>query len=557
MVEREREKEEEKVRGETPIETGLIPRTVVTDLVARRDAALTAYNRYFSAVESAAEHLREAEEQIALACLGTDTRLYTDSHQPELVEFHAACKLPDFERVKRVARRLVDLRVWAAVIEKTELRRLMDRTAKREMRQQMAYVPEIVDRRGGKVINEAEIQRQLPPVTEDNVLSTIETLREEAGEIFQRGVAVAFSELDSRFRSHDGFKIGSRMILSRVFDEWGSFSYFREGEYTLLDVERVFLVLDGKAPPGEGQGGGQGQGKREGEGERGKAPQTSANPYRSIVDAIKEERRGRFGPHQSTHESDYFKVCIYINGNAHLWFKRDDLVEKVNRLLADYYGAAMGWGRYEDEDERADPEAPFEGAVERKPAKRYGLFPTPDGLAERVFEASGLDMSDWSVEREFGSTSVTVLEPSAGTGQLARRAAERGHRVTVVEIQPELAADLRGGPYSRVVCRDFLKVDPETMVAFDVVLMNPPFDRFRDVDHVRHALKFLRPGGRLVAIMSASARYGQGRKATAFRETVRGYGGKWTDLPEGSFKECGTNVNTEMLVLTKNRKVES
>ena len=32
--------------------------------------------------------------------------------------------------------------------------------------------------------------------------------------------------------------------------------------------------------------------------------------------------------------------------------------------------------------------------------------------------------------------------------------------------------------------------------------MNPPFENGRDIDHVTHALSLLKPGGRLVAIMS-------------------------------------------------------
>jgi hypothetical protein len=68
----------------------------------------------------------------------------------------------------------------------------------------------------------------------------------EAPLIFKRGIANAFSKLDRRFRSHDGFKIGSRIILDRYFDEHG-FSYgYGEREQTLYDIERVFVELDGK-----------------------------------------------------------------------------------------------------------------------------------------------------------------------------------------------------------------------------------------------------------------------------------------------------------------------
>ena len=82
---------------------------------------------------------------------------------------------------------------------------------------------------------------------------------------------------------------------------------------------------------------------------------------------------------------------------------------------------------------------------------------------------------------------------------------------------------------------------------YDVVIMNPPFDRERDIDHVMHALKFLKPAGCLVAIMSAGTEFRETRKAAAFRELMGKMRARWRDLPEGSFASVGTNVNTVVL----------
>ena len=81
--------------------------------------------------------------------------------------------------------------------------------------------------------------------------------------------------------------------------------------------------------------------------------------------------------------------------------------------------------------------------------------------------------------------------------------------------------------------------------------MNPPFDRERDIDHVVHALKFLRPGGRLVSIMSAGTEFRETRKSIAFREMIDGLGGTWRDLRPGSFASVGTYVNTVVLSVVK------
>jgi hypothetical protein len=80
--------------------------------------------------------------------------------------------------------------------------------------------------------------------------------------------------------------------------------------------------------------------------------------------------------------------------------------------------------------------------------------------------------------------------------------------------------------------------------------VNPPFERQQDIDHVLHAFKFLKPSGRLVAIMSASVTFRENKKTLEFREFIRQHG-HLEHNPEGSFKESGTMVNTVTVVLYK------
>jgi predicted RNA methylase len=235
--------------------------------------------------------------------------------------------------------------------------------------------------------------------------------------------------------------------------------------------------------------------------------------------------------------SDYFRVKAFKNGNLHVWFLRDDLVEKVNQLLADYYGAALG-----DASEDARAEAKTASAFRRDlaPAKNFGFFPTPAKLAQDVIESADIRADD------------RVLEPNAGTGALASLAAAKGAAVTCVEIQPRLISELEQDPrYTVVMAMDFLELSPEQTGEFDKIVMNPPFDRGLDVLHVNHALNFLAPGGTLVAIMSAGAEFKTDAKSTAFRQKIERMRGHFRDLPNGSFAEVGTMVNTVMLTVTK------
>lgn len=65
----------------------------------------------------------------------------------------------------------------------------------------------------------------------------------DSGTIFKRGIANCFVNLDRRFRSHDGWKIGSRVILSNAFNEWGSWNYHRNHRDTLTRKSTAFRQL--------------------------------------------------------------------------------------------------------------------------------------------------------------------------------------------------------------------------------------------------------------------------------------------------------------------------
>src|SRR3546814_5919484 len=87
------------------------------------------------------------------------------------------------------------------------------------------------------------------------------------------------------------------------------------------------------------------------------------------------------------------------------------------------------------------------------------------------------------------STGQRVLEPSAGKAALASAARNAGADVTCVELQPGFAHELRViHGFADAIEGDFLALDPAHYAQFDAVIMNPPFDRGRDCDHLRHAL---------------------------------------------------------------------
>lgn len=165
------------------------------------------------------------------------------------------------------------------------------------------------------------------------------------------------------------------------------------------------------------------------------------------------------------------------------------------------------------------------------------LFPTPPALAARMADLADIRPGH------------VVLEPSAGTGNLVRAVACAVSLDAIdlhtVEVRSDLSASLSSmfGDQVSTRCADFLQCQ-DFAQHFDRVVMNPPFSNADDIDHIKHAITTLKPGGRLVAICANGP-----RQQAALRPLVEQCGGTWEDLPPGTFKESGTNVSTALIVL--------
>lgn len=140
-----------------------------------------------------------------------------------------------------------------------------------------------------------------------------------------------------------------------------------------------------------------------------------------------------------------------------------------------------------------------------------------------------------------------MLEPSAGTGSILHALApiaRRGAEVVAVEINRSLADALEAQRLAdSVVNIDFFRMNVMSE-EFDRVVMNPPFSHASDVDHIRHAWQFLKPGGRLVALCADGPRQNE-----TLKPWVEELGGTWESLPTGTFASEGTSVRVALLVV--------
>lgn len=164
------------------------------------------------------------------------------------------------------------------------------------------------------------------------------------------------------------------------------------------------------------------------------------------------------------------------------------------------------------------------------------LFPTPADLAARMAELADIE------------TGMLVLEPSAGTGRIVDEILKTSpcSCLRLVEKNLSLSNHL-ANVYKGVSVfpGDFLaKTGWEIGGPFDRVLMNPPFENADDIKHILHARSMLKPGGRLVAICANGP-----RQRDKLKPLAESSGGFWEDLPNGTFKNSGTMVNTALLVI--------
>lgn len=170
--------------------------------------------------------------------------------------------------------------------------------------------------------------------------------------------------------------------------------------------------------------------------------------------------------------------------------------------------------------------------------KELQFFETPEELASRL-----CDMAEITSE-------CSVIEPSAGKGRIADEIHKRNPKELVCfEINNGMEMYLKYKGYD-VYYRDFLEVDSEDISA-DRIVMNPPFSKQQDIDHVYKAYECLNPGGVLVSVMSTSHTFRTNKKSELFREFLDQTGAEVEMLPEGIFKESGTMIKTCVVKIRK------
>lgn len=177
----------------------------------------------------------------------------------------------------------VDRRMWQRVIEITGFNKYMDKIARKEFSDSLEKSP--------------------PEFNIENVRATLISSYNQSDEFMRRGIVTLFKNLGANYKTNSAFKVNSKIILRNWFTVFcGSLSVNYHSEPEMNDLDRVIRTLDGK-------------------------------DFKEHVFSGELRRVAN----TKEFEDEYFRIKAFKNGNAHLWLKRQDLTDKVNDIIADWY----------------------------------------------------------------------------------------------------------------------------------------------------------------------------------------------------------------------------
>jgi|SRR5690554_4274042 len=158
---------------------------------------------------------------------------------------------------------------------------------------------------------ESQLYKDAPEFNEESVKGTLLSKLQDSETMFARGLVDMFRILSGAYKTHKdaAFKVPKKIIIRNVVSCGPQGLTINYHHYSRIDdIDRVFKTLGGK----------------------------KFESYELIAEL------GRSWQKDGVHECDMYKARAYINGNMHLEFKRADLLEKANDIIANWYGATLG-----------------------------------------------------------------------------------------------------------------------------------------------------------------------------------------------------------------------
>ncbi len=263
--------------------TDVICSTSIERIVTGRNAALTQIEALIRQLDDISTLTRSIGGKTAL-----DWAMKQD--------FRCGCWLMEkTETAMKAITRNLDRGIWRDLMKKSGMLSLMDAQARDQW------------------YNSLE-KDDIPAVSEANILSTFEQLHQSKGDVFERGVINVFKRLSWDYKSNSPCKFGKKIIVEGLvsYTRWGfSFNWgWRRDQ--LVDLERMLMLLDGKP-----------------------IPDNREDIARRLSDHISQQKTS------DSYEDTLFKIKYFQKGSAHITFRRPELVDKLNDIIAKHYPGAL------------------------------------------------------------------------------------------------------------------------------------------------------------------------------------------------------------------------
>ncbi|NCB61902.1 MAG: DUF4942 domain-containing protein [Gammaproteobacteria bacterium] len=187
--------------------------------------------------------------------------------------------------------RNIDRRIWRDMMNKSGMLTLMDAQARDEWHKSLE-------------------KNDIPAISENNILSTFEQLNHDKQAVFERGVINVFKALSWDYKTNSPCRFGKKIIMDGLvsYNRWGfSFTHgYRRDQ--IVDLERMLTLLDGKL-----------------------LPDNRADIACRLSDHIGQQRTSE------VYDDELFRINYFQKGSAHIAFKRPELIERLNDIIARHY----------------------------------------------------------------------------------------------------------------------------------------------------------------------------------------------------------------------------
>ena len=192
--------------------------------------------------------------------------------------------------------RNIDRSIWRDLMLKSGMMALMDAQARDQWH---------------KNLEEGE----LPAISEANILSTFEQLHLNKIDVFERGIINVFRGLSWDYKTNSPCRFGKKIIINNLVkhNRWGFSLNWGWRRDQLADLERMLFLLDGKP-----------------------IPDNRGDVTTRLMEHIRDH------PSVQSYVDDFFSIRYFQKGTAHLTFKRPELIEKMNDIIAKHYPGMLG-----------------------------------------------------------------------------------------------------------------------------------------------------------------------------------------------------------------------